>query len=220
MLAALPQELIERLLPRMQLVTLTARAVLSEADRSLNVAHFPLSGLCSLIVRFSDGFQAEVGLIGRDGMVGSWVLNGTARPGVEIVVHLGGEALRISGADLQAEIKRAPEVGTVLGRYGEALWAQAMQTAGCNAHHGLEQRLARWLLMVKDRVDDDEVAMTQEALASVLCVHRPSVTVAAQRLQKTGAISYSGGRVAILDRSRLEQCACECYAALQHRNLG
>ena len=210
---------LHRLMQRMQPVRLHPRDVLNEAFGEIETVYFPLGGLSTLLIRFEDGFQAEVGLVGREGMVGTSAVSGASRARVDAVVQIEGEALRIGAGDLRREMERSPEDRKRLRRYGERLWAQSMQLAACNGHHSLEQRLARWLLMVQDRVGGRELAMTQEMLASMLCVHRPSVTVAAGRLQRMGSIRYSGGRVTIVDRASLERSSCECYAAVQQRIL-
>ena len=133
------------------------------------------------------------------------------------MVQMPGQALRMSARDFQQEIETNAAFRTVLFRYNEALHAQVMQTAACNGRHDLEQRLARWLLMARDRADGDELPLTQDFMAMMLGVHRPSITVTAGILQRAGLIRYANGIVTIIDRPSLEAASCECYAAVQQR---
>jgi CRP-like cAMP-binding protein len=161
--------------------------------------------------------QVEVGIIGREGMLGTSLMSGIDSSFVEAMVQLPGTALRMRATDFHHEFETNIPFRNILHRYSEALQAQIMQIAACNGRHELEQRLARWLLMAHDRADRGEMPLTQEFIAVMLGVHRPSVTVTAGILQRAGLIRYSGGRVIVLDRANLEAASCACYGAVTAR---
>jgi CRP-like cAMP-binding protein len=217
LLAALPPELLSRLLPRMRSVSLTTRDSLMVPDASIEAVYFVETGFVSLVTSLEDGTQAEVGLIGREGMVGLPLIAGVATSFVEAFVQGDGSALRMEARVFRAAIKEEPALRTLLLRYLEAMSSQVSQTAACNGRHDLEQRLARWLLMAHDRAGGDEFQITQEFLALMLCVYRPSVSVVASTLQRAGIIRYGRGRITILDREALEATACDCYRVVKVR---
>ena len=206
---------------------LVLRQQLYHADAVVDAVYFPESGMISLVAALEDGMQAEVGLIGREGMLGVSLLSGIDTSYIESIVQLSGSAWRMSARDFRAEIDVNGAFRLLLLRYNEALQSQVMQTAACNGHHGLEQRLARWLLMAHDRADGDELPLTQDFIAMMLATHRPSITVSARILQRAGLIQYAGGRITVLDRAALEATSCECYGcgaaalygAARHQNL-
>jgi CRP-like cAMP-binding protein len=169
------------------------------------------------VSNLDDGTQAEVGIIGQEGVLGTSLLSGVDTSFVEAMVQMPGTALRIGITEFRQELEISAPFRAIMLRYNEAFQAQLMQTAACNAHHGLENRLARWLLMAHDRASRDELPLTQEFMAMMLGVHRPSITITAGILQRAGLIRYSGGRVTILDRLSLEAASCECYASVQRR---
>jgi len=171
----------------------------------------------SLVALLEDGTHAEVGLIGREGMLGTSLLSGIDTPYIESMVQMPGTALRMAATDFLHAMDAIPPFRALVLRYNEALQAQIMQTAACNGRHELEQRFARWLLMARDRADADLLPLTQEFMAMMLGVRRPSITVTAGILQRASLIRYSGGRVTILDRASLEAAACECYGAVTRR---
>ena len=164
-----------------------------------------------------DGSQAEVGLVGREGMAGLSLLLGIDTPYVEAMVQGDGNALVMEAGVFKRALEEEPEFQTLLFRYCEAMMAQVTQTAACNGRHGLEQRLARWLLMTHDRADGDDLHMTHEFLGLMLCVYRPSITVIANTLQRAGIIRSGRGHITILDRDALEDTACDCYHAVNRR---
>lgn len=129
-----------------------------------------------------------------------------------------GTALRMEASAFRQELEASPALTSLLRRYGEAFGAQVTQTAACNGRHGLEQRLARWLLMAHDRLEGDELPLTQEFIATMLAVHRPSITVTASILQRAGLIRYRPGYITVLDRPGLEATACECHGAVARRS--
>ncbi len=217
LLAALPSGVLAELLPRMQPVSLELRQVLYEAEAPIEAVYFPETGWASLIAQLEDGLTAEVGLIGRDGMVGLPLVFGVETAYVEALVQGPGTALRLAAGAFRQALDEHATLRALLFRYGEFMQAQVTQTAACNGNHGLEQRLARWLLMTHDRANGDEMPMTQEFMASMLCVHRPSVTVAARILQRANLIRYSSGSITVVDRPGLEAAACECHGAVRRQ---
>jgi len=150
----------------------------------------------------------------HEGMVGLPLLLGSDRSPTEAMIQAPGKFLRLGAAAFREELDRSAAFRTLLLRYALAFQAQVTQTAACNGHHALDQRLARWLLTAHDRANGDEFPMTQEFLAMMLCVHRPGVTVAARLFQQAGLIRYSSGHMMITDRAGLEAAACECHGAV------
>jgi CRP-like cAMP-binding protein len=217
LLTALPPELLSRLLPRLRLISLTTRDSLMVPDAPIEAAYFVESGFVSLVTSVEDGTQAEVGLIGREGMVGLPLISGVDTSFVEAFVQGDGSALRMEARVFRAAMEEEPALRTLLLRYLEAMTSQVSQTAACNGRHDLEQRLARWLLMAHDRAGGDEFQITQEFLALMLCVYRPSVSVVASTLQRAGIIRYGRGRITVLDREALEATACDCYRVVKAR---
>jgi CRP-like cAMP-binding protein len=173
--------------------------------------------MVSMVAELEDGTQAEVGIIGREGVTGTALLAGVETSFVEALVQIPGPALRMEARAFQREIEANAALRTLLFRYHEVLQSQISQTAACNGRHGLEQRLARWLLMAQDRVGEDLLPLTQDFIAMMLGVHRPSITVTAGILQRAGLIRYSAGVITVLDRASLEVSSCECYAAVRRR---
>lgn len=169
----------------------------------------------SLLYVLNDGASAEIALVGNDGAVGvSLFMGGESTPS-RTVVQSAGVAYRLSRTRLKQEFERHGLLLHVLLRYTQALITQMAQTAVCNRHHALEQQLCRWLLLSLDRLDSNQLKMTQELIANMLGVRREGVTEAAGRLQKAGVISYARGRITVLDRARLEALSCECYRVVK-----
>ena len=204
LLAALPSGVLTQLLTKMHPVTLDVREVLYEAEAPIQAVHFMEAGWTSLIAQLEDGMTAEVGMVGREGMVGLPLVFGVGNSYVQAMVQSPGTALRMEASAFHQALDEYPPLRALLFRYGEFMHAQVTQTAACNGNHGLEQRLARWLLMSHDRADGDELPMTQEFLATMLCVHRPSVTVAARILQRANIIRYGSGTITVVDRPGLD----------------
>ena len=173
--------------------------------------------MVSLLARLEDGAAQEVGLVGREGLVGVSVVLGDDGTPVEHMVQGAGAALRVRAAELRAALERSATLRAALLRYVQAFHLQVTQTAVCNGRHALEQRLARWLLMAHDRFESDRFPMTQEFMAVMLGVWRPGVTIAAGILQKAGVIGYERGVVVVLDRGRLEGASCECYGTVRRQ---
>jgi CRP-like cAMP-binding protein len=217
LLAALPPGLLAEIIPRLRPVSLTVRDMLIVPDETIEAVYFVESGWVSLVANLEDGTQAEVGLVGREGMVGLPLIVGVDSGFEEAFVQADGTALRMEAKTFRKMSDEIPALQRLLYHYSEAMRGQATQTAACNGRHALEQRLARWLLMAHDRADGDVLPVTQEFLALMLCVYRPSVTVVAGALQKSGIIRYNRGHVEVLDRGALEATSCDCYRSVKRR---
>jgi CRP-like cAMP-binding protein len=217
LLAALPPDVLSSLLPMMRPFTLSVRETLIVPEMPIEAVWFVESGWVSLVTTLEDGTQAEVGLIGREGMVGLPLVVGVDSSFSEAFVQGDGTALQMEAGAFLRAMDENHGLRTLMLRYSDAMNAQVTQTAACNGRHGLEQRLARWILMAHDRADGDHLQMTQEFLGLMLCVYRPSITVVASTLQRAGIIRYSRGHITVLDRSALEATACDCYGAVRRR---
>jgi CRP-like cAMP-binding protein len=217
LLRLLPPEVLARLSPHMRPISLKIREGLLAPDTTIEAVYFVESGWVSLVASLEDGAQAEVGLTGREGMVGLPLILGIDTPFVEAFVQADGSALSMEAGAFRNAMQEEPDLRNLLFRYFEAMHSQTTQTAACNGRHDLEQRLARWLLMAHERADGDEFQITQDFLAVMLCVYRPSVSVAARTLQRAGMIRYGRGRMTVLDRGALEETACDCYHIVKRR---
>jgi CRP-like cAMP-binding protein len=214
LLAALPPDDFALLAPALRPVRLDMKQVLHEPERPIAAAYFPEAGMVSLLARLEDGAAQEVGVVGREGVVGLAVALGAGSVGTEALVQAEGGALRLGADELRAAFARGAGLRDLLLRYVQALHAQVSQTAACNGRHAVDERLARWLLMAHDRADGDGFPITQEFMAMMLGVRRAGVSVAAAVLRKAGAIDHAYGRVRVLDRAGLEAASCECYGAV------
>jgi CRP-like cAMP-binding protein len=211
LLAALPRMSYLRLLPGLAPVELVFGEVLYEPDQPIQQVYFPTQSLVSLLTLVEGHLALEVGLVGWEGMVGFPLALGVSVSPVRALVQGGGPALRMSAARFRVELRRCPPLQRALYRYVHIMMAQISQTAGCNRFHVVEPRLARWLLMTRDRVRSAEFRMTQEFLSHMLGVRRVGVTEAASALQKRNLIEYTRGAIKILDHRGLEKAACACY---------
>ncbi len=211
-LAALPRREYERMLPNLEFISLPLDVSLYKSGDFIEYVYFLSEGVVSLITHMKSGAAIEVGLIGTDGMVGIPVLLGEKIAFEEAVVQINGSGLRMKSEKLKELLKKAHNpLLTELLLYTRTLMKQVAQTAACNRLHNVEERLARWLLMCHDRVESDELPLTQEFISHMLGTRRATVGSAAGVLQAKGVIKYSRGRVTILSRKRLEEFACECY---------
>lgn len=217
LLQSLPAEELRRLRPHLARVRLAGGDILHRAGHPVEQAYFIEQGYVSMMAEAGDAGPAEVGLIGRDSMVGSAVLLAAApASSLQAVVQMPGTAYCIRADILHASLEHAPALRRAIRQALETLVAQLAQIAACNSRHTLPERLARWLLMAHDRVDGDELPLTQEALAVMLAVRRPGVTIAISTLHAAGLLRHSRGRIVIRDRLGLEASACACYARLCH----
>jgi len=215
LLAALPRDEYEGLLPNFQQVSFSLGQVVYEFAGRLDYVFFPTTSIVSLLYTMENGASAEMGLTGNDGVVGIALFMGGGTMPNRAVVQSAGAAIRMKAKVLQDEFARGGKFQYLLLRYTQALITQISQTAVCNRLHSVEQQLCRWLLLSHDRVQSDELVMTQELIADMLGVRREGVTVAAGHLQDAEAISYVRGHIKILDRQRLEETVCECYRVVK-----
>jgi CRP-like cAMP-binding protein len=214
-LAALPPEEYARLLPHLEPRAVAALEVLADAERPLAHVYFPETGIISVLRRMRDGTLIEAYAVGRDGMVGiPRLLGDLGSPAGTILGEVPGMCRRVALGTLCAMLPELPALEALTRRLLLALLEQVQQAVACNSLHTVEQRCARWLLMTHDRVGGDELLLTHDVLAQMLAVRRAGVTVAAGVLQKAGLITYSRGRVRVLDRAGLQAAACECYAVI------
>ena len=211
LLATLPPEALAELALHLRQVDLPNRAVIYRANEPISAVFFPRSGYASLLAMLEDGDAAEVGLIGREGIIGLSLALGDDRSLVEVLVQVEGTAWQLDAAVFRQAMNDNVFLRTTVLRYVMAFNSQVTMTAACNGRHQIEQRLSRWLLMAHDRVGEDEFPMTHEFLSMMLGVRRAGVTVVAGMLQKAGFIQYDRGRVRIIDRSGLEASACDCH---------
>ena len=215
LLAMLPREDYERILPHLERVSFSLGEVVYESGGQMAHVYFPTSAIVSLLYVMENGSSAEMGVAGNDGLVGIALFMGGDTTPNRAVVQSAGEAVRMKAKVMQDEFKRGGEFQRLLLRYTQALITQMSQTAVCNRLHTVEQQLCRWLLLSRDRLDTDELVMTQELIANMLGVRREGVTTAAGRLQEQGLISYVRGHIRILDRRGLEAAVCECYRVVR-----
>lgn len=212
---ALPRAERERLFPHMKLVEMPFGMALYESGVILRHIYFPVDSIVSLLYVLNNGASAEIAVVGNEGAVGVSLFMGGETTPSRAVVQSGGSAYRLSRARLKEEFNRHGQLLHVLLRYTQSLITQMAQTAVCNRHHALDQQLCRWLLLSLDRLDSNELRVTQELIANMIGVRREGVTEAAGRLQKLGVIRYSRGKITVLDRPRLEELSCECYAVVK-----
>jgi CRP-like cAMP-binding protein len=215
LLAALPAAEWERWLPQLERVEMPLGQVLYESGTTLSHVYFPLTAIVSLLYVMENGASAEIAVVGNEGIVGiSLFMGGESTPS-RAVVQSAGHGFRLNAQTMKDEFNRAGPVLHLLLRYTQALITQMAQTAVCNRHHSLDQQLCRWLLLSLDRLQGNDLVMTQELIANMLGVRREGVTEAALKLQKVGLISYARGHISVLDRAGLEQRTCECYAVVK-----
>jgi hypothetical protein len=216
LLAALSPEAWRRWEPLLELTDLPLGLVLCESGCTMNHVYFPTTAIVSLLYVMEDGSSAEIAVVGNEGIVGIALLMGGESTPSRAVVQSAGSGYRMRAEAIQKEFKRSSDVLHLLLRYTQALMTQMAQTAACNRHHSLDQQLCRWLLMSLDRLQSDELVMTQELIANMLGVRREGVTEAALKLQAAGLIRYARGHIRVLDRAGLEKRTCECYAVVRN----
>lgn len=215
LLAALPDEAAERWHRLLEPIKLPLGMVLYESGTPQHYVYFPTDSIVSLLYVLENGASAEISVVGKEGVVGvSSFMGGNSTPS-RAVVQSAGVGFRLSARVIKEEFEHAGPVMHMLLRYTQALITQMAQTAVCNRHHSLDQQLCRWLLLSMDRLQGNELLMTQELIANMLGVRREGVTEAALKLQRSGLIQYARGRITILNRPALEKRTCECYAVVQ-----
>ena len=215
LLAALPAAERQRWLPQLEPVDLPLGQVLYESGSTMSHVYFPSTAIVSLLYVMEDGASAEIAVVGNEGLVGIALFMGGESTPSRAVVQSAGKGHRMRAAAVKEEFDRSSAVLHLLLRYTQALITQMAQTAVCNRHHSLDQQLCRWLLLSLDRLQGNELVMTQELIANMLGVRREGVTEAALKLQNAGLIRYARGRIRVLDRAGLERRTCECYAVVK-----
>ena len=217
-LRALPPEDFARLQPDLGITDLSFKRALQRDGEPIDTVYFPWSGVCSITRTMRDGRMVEVGIVGREGAVGSLAGLGVDHATGDCMVQIAGEgAHTLRTAIFSAEMNRHGALFTLVTRFTQALTTLVLQSVACNALHTAEERCARWLLLAHDRADGDTFALSHEFLSVMLGVRRPTATIAAGILQRAGLITYKRGRMTILNREGLEDAACECYAAVQEK---
>jgi CRP-like cAMP-binding protein len=214
-LAALPDDERLRWQAQLEYIDMPLGQVLYESGCTLKHVYFPTTAIVSLLYVMENGASAEIAVVGHEGIVGiSLFMGGESTPS-RAVVQSAGKGYRMRAQTIKDEFNRSGPVMHLLLRYTQALITQMAQTAVCNRHHSLDQQLCRWLLLSLDRLQGNELVMTQELIANMLGVRREGVTEAALNLQRVGLISYARGHITVLDRPGLEQRTCECYAVVK-----
>lgn len=214
-LAELPEAIKQPLIDQLELIEFPLGKVIYESGDDLHYVYFPTNSIVSLLYVMENGASAEISVVGNDGIVGISVFMGGVSTPSRAVVQSAGFAYRLSAERLRTEFNRHGALMLLLLRYTQSLITQMSQTAVCNRHHSIEQQLCRWLLLSLDRLPTNELHMTQELIANMLGVRREGVTTAAGVLQKLNVIEYSRGKIKVLDRPKLEEMSCECYAVVK-----
>ena len=215
LLAALPQAESSRWASQLEPVDMPLGQVLYESGTRLSHVYFPTTSIISLLYVMENGASAEIAVVGQEGIVGVALFMGGESTPSRAVVQSAGQGLRLKASLMMQEFNRGGPVMHLLLRYTQALITQMAQTAVCNRHHSLDQQLCRWLLLSLDRLQSNQLVMTQELIANMLGVRREGVTEAAGQLHKAGLIRYQRGHITILDRAGLERRTCECYAVVK-----
>ena len=211
LLAALPLAEYERLIPHLAHVSLSLKQVLQEVGEPIEYVYFPQSAMVSALSTMADGSMVEVGLVGKEGVTGMPAALGDNIAATNAIAQAAGSGMRMKASVLKTEFGRGDVLQSLLLRYIQAQHAFVTQNAACNRLHQLDERLARWLLLVCDRVGSNELPMTHEFMSHMLGVRRAGVTEAANALQQAGLIRYTRGKITILNRQELEAASCECY---------
>lgn len=215
LLAALPSEEYARILPHLEPLSFSLGEPIYESGKQLKHVCFPTTCIVSLLYTMENGTSAEIGVVGNEGVAGIALFMGGDTAPNRAIVQSAGAALKMNALALRNEFIRAGEFQRLLLRYTQALITQISQTAVCNRLHPIEKQLCRWLLLSHDRIQSDELKMTQELIANMLGVRREGVTYAAGHLQAEGLIKYARGRITILNRKGLEATVCECYQVVK-----
>lgn len=215
LLAILPQQIKERVFPLLREIALPLSKEIDSAGQEVQFVYFPADCIICLLNVTLDGHSAEISLVGREGIVGIAVFMGGDSTPSRAIVQSAGTAYRLPATELKREFNNNATMRMLMLRYTQALITQMAQTAVCNRHHTIGQRLCRWLLLSLDRLPTNELTMTHEQIANMLGVRREGVTEAAGKLQKQGAIHYQRGRITVLDRPLLEKLCCECYTVVK-----
>jgi CRP-like cAMP-binding protein len=217
LLLALPSRNLKRLMPELEQIRCQRAQVLVNADSSLDHIFFPDSGVVSVVAVYASGSIIEMATIGREGCSGVQAILGAKRSSVQLLVQIPGTAAKMSRVAFTLAMQSMPSFRNVMDAYVQAFLEQVMVSVACNGAHSLKQRLARWLLMMRDRSDTDALLITQSLLAEMLGVQRPTITNAVRELERSGLIEPGRRQVTILDRQGLTKASCECYQLVRTR---
>jgi CRP-like cAMP-binding protein len=217
LLLALPSRNLKRLMPELEQICCQRAQILMDADSSLDHVFFPDSGVVSVVAVYADGRVIEMATIGREGCSGVQAILGAKRSSVRLLVQIPGSAAKMSRVAFTLAMQSMPAFRSVMDAYIQAFLEQVMVSVACNGAHSLKQRLARWLLMMRDRSDGDALLITQSLLAEMLGVQRPTITNAAREFERVGLIERGRRQVTILDRQGLTKASCECYQLVRTR---
>ncbi|MFT7244674.1 MAG: CRP-like cAMP-binding protein [Candidatus Azotimanducaceae bacterium] len=215
LLASLPEEDFQRIALHLKWVNLTLGEVVHESGGHIRDVYFPTTAIVSKLYQLADGGSAEIAVIGNEGVVGVALFMGGETTTTRAVVQSAGKACLLPRKIIKDEFDRGGPMQHLLLRFTQALITQTAQTAVCNRHHSVDQQLCRWLLLSLDRLNSNELIMTQELIANMLGVRREGVTEAAGKLQQESLIQYSRGHITVVDRQGLEDRCCECYAVVK-----
>jgi CRP-like cAMP-binding protein len=215
LLAALPKNEYRRLLPDLEEFPLVFGKLIYRPGTVVHHVYFPTSGIVSLLADVDGGGTLEVGIVGREGMVGMSVFMGVKTSPNRVLVQGAGSALRMKATTLRSVTEKDDSLSRLLRRYSYSLWAQLSQSSACNLYHPIDSRLARWLMMTRDRMEANEFPITQEFLSSMLGVRREGVNKAAGKLQQQSLISYTRGTLTVLKPADLAAVACKCYRIIK-----
>jgi CRP-like cAMP-binding protein len=217
LLLALPSRNLKRLMPELEHIRCQREQVLMDVDSSLDHVFFPESGVVSVVAVYADGSVIEMATIGREGCTGMQAFFGAKTSSVRLLVQIPGSAAKMSRAAFARAMESMPSFRHLMSAYIHAFLEQVLVSVACNGAHSLKEKLARWLLMMRDRSDDDALAITQSLLAEMLGVQRPTITHAVRELERAGAIEHGRRQVRIADRQHLIEESCECYQLVRTR---
>jgi CRP-like cAMP-binding protein len=217
LLLALPSRDLKRIMPELEHIRCQREQVLLDVDDSLDHVFFPDSGVVSVVAVYADGSVIEMATIGREGCTGMQVFFGAKTSSVRLLVQIPGSAAKMSRATFLRAMESMPSFRILMSASVQAFLEQALVSVACNGAHSLKQRLARWMLMMRDRSDDDALPITHSLLAEMLGVQRPTITNTARELERAGLIERGLRQVTILDREGLTKDSCECYQLVRAR---
>ena len=217
LLLALPSRNLKLLMPELEHIRCEREQILLDADSSLDHVYFPDSGVVSVVAVYSDGSIIEMATVGREGCTGMQAFFGAKDSSVRLLVQIPGSAAKMSRAAFTRAMESMPSFRNLMSAYVQAFLEQVLVSVACNGAHSLKQRLARWLLMMRDRCDDDTLLISQNLLAEMLGAQRPSITIAAQELERAGLIERGRRQVTMLNRKGLTKASCECYQLVRER---
>jgi CRP-like cAMP-binding protein len=217
LLLALPSRNLRRLMPELEQIRCQRAQVLMNADSALDHVFFPDSGVVSVVAVYADGSIIEMATVGREGFTDVQAIFGAKRSSIQLLVQIPGTAVKMSRSAFTRALQSMPSFRSVMDAYVQAFLEQVMVSVACNGAHSLKQRLARWLLMMRDRGDSDALPITQSLLAEMLGVQRPTITNAIRELECAGLIEHGRRQVTILNRQGLTKASCECYQLVRTR---